>query len=134
MKKKLLPLFFFIGMIGSISAQNLTWMEGSWTGKGYQPNLGKDPYWDMDLVISLESGEGILKIEYPSIPCSANWEIISKELKRAVFVERLTKGKDRCIDGSKLTVTYVDQDHIQVVFYNPENDKEIYATAKLKRK
>lgn len=134
MKKNLLILFILLFIIPGIKAQSLNWMEGNWTGQGYQPNLGKNPYWDMELVISLETGEGILKIEYPSIPCSANWELISKEPKSAVFVEKLITGKDLCVDGGKVLVSYVDKDHLSFVFYETAYSTEIYATAKLQRK
>lgn len=134
MKYLFFMLTVMLGITNSTCAQSLSWMEGSWTGKGYQPNLGKYPYWQMEMKISFESGEGTLKIEYPSIPCSANWELISSEPKSAVFIEKLVSGKDLCIDGSRITVSYVDDNQIMIVFYEPENMDVEYASAKLKRK
>lgn len=131
-KKYILILIIILTSIAALNAQNLTWMEGSWTGKGYQPNLGNNPYWTMELKVSIESGEKIAKIEYPSIPCTGNWQLVSIENNRAEFREIISTGT-RCMDNVRLIVSYVDEKHISVVFYGPD-DKEVYATATLNRK
>jgi hypothetical protein len=132
MRKILLIPFIFLVVIASVGAQNLTWMEGNWEGRGYQPNLGQNPYWDMELKVSIESGEQIAKIDYPLIPCTGNWKLVSIETNKAEFREIISSG-GRCMNNVRLIVSYVDEKHISIKFYGPD-DTEVYATATLSRK
>jgi hypothetical protein len=132
MKKILLITILFLAYHAGMVAQNLTWMEGNWVGQGYQPNLGREPYWKMELKVSMESGEEIAKIDYPDIPCTGNWKVVSIENKKAEFREIISSG-GRCLNNVRLIASYVDEKHIYITFYGPD-DKEVYATATLKRK
>lgn len=73
---------------------------GTWEGTGIQ-NDGQR--WPMVVSItSVEPGR-CATVEYPSIPCSAEWHCGSRASDGTlVAVERLTEGRDRCVDDGSL--------------------------------
>jgi hypothetical protein len=64
--------------------KEINWMQGSWTGKGYQ--IDGDS-WD----IKLTHSEKRFTIEYPSLGCVGYWTINQTDKSRIVFTETISK-------------------------------------------
>jgi len=108
----LITSFIFI----NLSAQNnsLEWIRGNWKGTGFQTN--NNSTWN--IILDFEYPDNILEIRYPSLNCGGNWKLLSNEGSKAEFVEIITDGKTNCIDGSKIVITYIDEEHIQVSWFS----------------
>jgi len=72
-------------------------MEGTWTGIGQQSNSTS---WTIRLTVSGNS----YKIEYPSLSCGGHWSLTRQAQFTASFIEHITYGRDKCIDGGEVTV------------------------------
>jgi hypothetical protein len=44
------------------------------------------------------------KIDYPSLKCGGEWRIVSLGLETATFKERITDGKDKCVDDGNVVI------------------------------
>lgn len=78
-------------------------MIGRWTGVGTQ---GDGQTWEMHVEITSTQPGPCGTVEYPSIPCSADWICLSGSSGRTVRArEDLTDGVGRCIDHGTMTMT-----------------------------
>lgn len=76
---------------------------GRWTGVGTQ---GDGQTWEMHVEITSTQPGRCGTVEYPSIPCSADWICLSGSSGRTVRArEDLTDGVGRCIDHGTMTMT-----------------------------
>ncbi len=100
-------MFRITGLVGllfvlafAVSAQNLDgdWLSGSWEGTGYQIDDGST--WPMRVTAS----DGKYSVEYPSLKCGGEWRIVSMGLEKATFKERITYGKDNCVDDGNVVI------------------------------
>ena len=107
-------LFLFIS--SSIFAQNnsIEWLNGSWEGIGYQTN--NQHRWSVEFEYDKNSQEAT--ISYPSLQCSGVWEFVSMEKNKAVFTEKITKGKSNCIDGSKIVINKINEEYIGISWFS----------------
>lgn len=91
----------------------LAWIEGLWTGQGYQSiqrtdRPGADDY-ESNWSIALTVEQGEFKIDYPSLGCGGHWERKSGSDREIVFTEIITYGRERCIDRGKVTLGLVSR-------------------------
>jgi hypothetical protein len=73
---------------------DLEWLEGVWTGEGYQTNTKTQ--WAVRLTVQDDS----YSIDYPDVPCKGTWKLIEKNSRSASFNEVITRGMDRCVNGT----------------------------------
>ena len=116
MKSKIQLFLLIIFISSSIYAQNnsIEWINGSWEGIGYQTN--NQHRWSVKFEYDKNSKEAI--ISYPSLECSGVWEFVSMEKNKAVFTEKITKGKSNCITGSKIVVNKINEEYIAVSWFS----------------
>lgn len=103
------------------------WLQGTWKGIGFQPtSANSGSYWTMEIEANVEKNEYLVR--YPSIPCSGKWVLEKTRKESAIFKEIITE-KDRCVDGGKAILTYVDDTHISYTMLR-DNDTRVgsYAT------
>ncbi len=131
MKKLLTFTLLFLGLSFLLSAQNVSWLEGTWSGKGYQPDALNQQFWLMKLYYA-PGGKDII-VSYPTIPCAGKWTLEKLEKNKAIFKETLTSGFENCIDGSKLVVSYIDNSYVNVSFYDITNTSTVNSIVLLKR-
>jgi hypothetical protein len=91
--------------------KEINWMQGSWTGKGYQ--IDGDS-WD----IKLTHSEKRFTIEYPSLGCVGYWTINQTDKSRIVFTETIQKGN--CDQNVKVIVTFIEKGFISVSYFIPK--------------
>lgn len=68
---------------------------GHWKGRGHQSN-GAD--WDVVVDITHLGLGPCATVRYPSARCSGYWECLSSDGDSLKAVERITRGKERCLD------------------------------------
>lgn len=106
---------------------NLSWLEGVWTGEGYQSDT--ETTWTVRLTVQ----DGIFTIEYPNIPCRGTWSLTSKNSSGASFTETITQGTDRCVNGERIRIERVSDSEISCKFSHA-GSRVVIATAVLTKK
>ena len=121
---------FFLLIGFSSQAQNngqnlrkIKWLEGQWTGVGYQKAMKAE--WDVVLECNIEKGE--INITYPSISCKGIWELKYTDGCRAEFMEIIKEEQDNCGDVVRVLVTRIDEKFVSVAFFIPEIDDVVAA-------
>lgn len=92
-----------------------TWLQGDWKGVGYQINYPQT--WTMEL----EAGKDVVSISYPTLKCSGDWILKSVSGDRVEFVEKITIGQDKCVQGGRVVITMVDDHFISYSYFNPDS-------------
>jgi hypothetical protein len=78
-------------------------LGGRWAGRGYQYNNNSS--WDIDLALRPGDGGIAGTIDYPSIGCSGELDLVSDEGQVLVVRERLTVNpRNICVDGGTIKV------------------------------
>ena len=114
MKKSVIIIFVFLSITSFAQNNYKSWMNGTWTGIGIQPNIAGT--WQIDL--SFPDSKGELLVNYPSLQCDGEWIFESQTKNRAVFKEKIIEGKDRCIDGSIIIVTRINKNYINIAWFS----------------
>lgn len=112
--KKAIFLISLCSIVALNASSNVfpQWFAGTWHGVGYQP--GMNVTWNVELSVH---GKGkLVEINYPTLSCGGNWELKESNGNQLQLVEIITRGKGTCIDGSKVYVVKVDNDHIHVTW------------------
>lgn len=104
-------LLFFIPQ----SSRAQTWLDGQWVGTGYQSNNGHT--WSIRFTADTE--KQIYTIEYPSLNCGGEWELLEYENGRAVFREVIREGYLSCVTYGRVVVTWVGQDYLSFSWFEP---------------
>jgi hypothetical protein len=131
MLKTILLSFSFFLLSTIIYGQEVPeWINGTWQGIGYQAPT--NTAWKIDLKYDVKSES--FSINYPSLNCSGQWELIESENNRLVFVERITTGLDKCDNNVKVIVNYVEGSYISVAYFLPDVYDDVVASAVLKKK
>ncbi len=73
------------------------WLIGTWKGKGYQEG---HKTWQ----IVLEVSKDVVKINYPSFPCSGKWEFDQETSKQLFFNEIIENGKNHCKPPTRIVI------------------------------
>lgn len=126
--KKVILFIGSLSIVPSLFGQDLTWADGSWTGTGFQSNTNGT--WSMNFYA--DSRDNYYMIEYPSLACGGQWVVLNVEFHKLEFVEGIRHGKDRCIDGGRIILSYVDDQHTSFTYFMP-NSTELGASATLTR-
>jgi hypothetical protein len=104
-------------------AAELEWLNGVWTGDGYQTDT--KTRWAARLSVQGET----YSIDYPDIPCKGTWKLIEKNSRSASFNEVITQGIDQCTN-SHVTVEKVSASEISCR-YTHLKSRAVIATAVL---
>lgn len=106
----LLIIGLFLFSNTSISAQKIKWLEGVWTGVGYQIDGG---LWMVELIH--DTAEKSFDVTYPSLGCKGEWVIQEKSKGKVIFQENIEKG--HCDKGVRIVVTQIDEKFVSVAFF-----------------
>jgi len=103
---------------------NFSQSQNNFKGVGFQKDILE--YWDLELT-SLNDNN--YQVEYPNIPCTANWIFIKKEKNYKMYKEELTSGFDNCKNSGIILVMNDDKSSNTKRFYiyDKEEDLEPYA-------
>ncbi|MDQ1638172.1 MAG: hypothetical protein QOF62_1511 [Pyrinomonadaceae bacterium] len=102
------------------------WFEGTWEGKGYQSNTKTS--WTIRFTAQGDSYD----IEYPSLSCGGKWYLLSKTSAQARFRERITYGREACVDSGLIMLERVNSSELG--FRWSENDSgPVLAAGRLRR-
>jgi hypothetical protein len=93
--------------------EDIIWLNGSWAGLGYQPQLEKP--WTIELDCNVDKKKFVIK--YPSLNCQGFWKIEEAGSNRIVFKEKIAKGDHTCIPKGMVIVTKVDASHISYSYF-----------------
>jgi hypothetical protein len=104
-------------------AGELEWLNGVWTGEGYQTDT--KTRWAAKLTVRDETHS----IDYPDIPCKGTWKLIEQNSRSASFNEVITQGIDQCTN-SHVTVEKVSASEISCRYTNLRS-RAVIATAVL---
>lgn len=91
-------LFFSLTIVVCPQSRNRAWLNGNWEGTGYQMDAGTT--WTINF---RARGKQFL-IEYPSLKCSGTWKLVRVNARRATFRERITVGREACVDQGLVTI------------------------------
>ncbi len=119
---KNLSLLLLITLLSiNISAQKKKsdWINGIWRGTGFQ--LNNSSSWS--IMFEANTNANVYKINYGSLSCGGKWELQKIEENRAVFIEKITVGKDKCINGNTIIVTYVNNNYVSYTCFAPGSTK-----------
>lgn len=128
-------IFFILCIFLSIQTygQKIKWLEGSWQGEGYQRNAITQRVWGVTMVYTSQDKK--ILIEYPSLGCGGIWVLKKVEKNRAIFMEQLNYSQDKCMNGCKIVVSFIDSNFINVAFYDVGNEQHhVGAIALLKKR
>ena len=89
------------------------WLEGEWEGIGFQPDMLSN--WNTILKSDPKNNK-ILKVNYPTIPCSGNWKILEIYKDRVIAKELITEDVQNCIQGEKVTIIRIDERQIAIIY------------------
>jgi hypothetical protein len=85
-----IKVLFFISLFlistNGFSQSNLSNLNGTWTGQGYQFDLNET--WS--IILRIDNGK--YKIEYPSLHCSADLQFIKNENGKIYLREKIISG------------------------------------------
>jgi hypothetical protein len=120
-------LFFSLTVAVCPQGKSRAWLNGSWEGTGYQ--MDTNTTWTM----SFKARGKRFSIEYPSLKCSGTWRLVSVNARRAIFRERITVGRESCVDRGVVTLERLSGSQIAYRFSHA-GTSQISASAILNRK
>jgi hypothetical protein len=120
-------LFFSLTVVVCPQGKSHAWLNGSWEGTGYQMDTGTT--WTM----SFKARGKRYSIEYPSLNCSGAWRLVTVNSRRAIFRERITVGRESCVDRGVVTIERLSGNQIAYRFSNA-GTSQVSASAILNRK
>jgi hypothetical protein len=120
-------LLFSLTVVVCPQSKSRAWLNGSWEGTGYQ--MDTNTTWTM----SFRARGKRYAIEYPSLNCSGVWRLISINSHRATFRERITVGRESCVDKGLVTIEKLNGRQIAYRFSHA-GTSEVSASAILNRK
>ena len=103
-----LTISAFLALPAAVSAQdnqapNIAYLlSGTWNGSGHQQ--GTQSNWSIRLNVTVDNDNAQFKISYPSLKCGGSWTLQREFERSATFIEHITFGTDKCIDGGTVTV------------------------------
>ena len=114
------------------SKKELQWLNGTWTGQGYQQDASTQSTWKINFTFNNTTNE--MLIEYPSFPCSGYWKLQKSDSRQATFIENITQGKTLCQDQGTIIITKIDDTFVSYVYFLPQFQKGVVAFSVLERK
>ena len=135
-KNKSMRMVFFILLLSTIAYANhgfgqesLNWLNGHWEGVGYQPPTNTS--WDV--VLDFDPTANSIKIQYPTLSCSGEWQLKKSSKGRAEFIEKIQLGTEKCDQDVKVIVQQIDDCYISVTYFLPGRYDGVVANAVLNR-
>lgn len=104
-----------------------SWLHGTWEGTGYQ--IDTESTWTM----RLSARGNTYHIEYPSLNCGGEWRLLSINASRATFRERITRGREACVDRGSVVIERLSGRQIAFRF-SLRGSNEVSSSAILNRK
>ena len=120
-------LFFSLTAVTFPQSRNRAWLYGSWEGTGYQMDTATT--WTMNFRAQGKR----FSIEYPSLNCRGTWKLISGNSRRAIFRERITTGREACVDKGLVVIERLNGKQIAYRF-SYAGTTQVSASAILNRK
>lgn len=120
-------LFFSLTIVVCPQSNNRTWLNGNWEGTGYQ--IDTNETWTM----SFKAQGRRFLIEYPSLNCGGEWQLISLNARSARFREKITRGLEQCTNTGLVVIERLSRRQIAFRYSNP-GSREVTASAILNRK
>jgi hypothetical protein len=116
-------------LAAAVTSQAQT-LSGHWCGVGEQDNPGAEKsYWSAHLTLS--GAEGFM--EYPSLDCGGTLTFERAEAGVHYYRERITFGRDRCLDGGLVAIEQVGTSvRWEWTGIDPSANVDIKATAVLR--
>lgn len=135
--KKLLWLLLCIVVICSENSfaqveesdNRVLWLDGEWTGVGFQPGTTGTSTWKIHLNYNYD--ENTITIDYPTLQCNGYWKLELLDNCKAIFKEYITDGKTRCDDQGTVVVTRLDHKFITVSYFLPGRVEGVIAFSTL---
>lgn len=130
-KKKylyLLKLAFILILNSCYIKNNIIDSSEKWEGLGYQKGINET--WKIEIT---KKSKNTYYVNYPDIPCSGEWIIVSKNKDKIVLKEEIKKGKEICIPATNVVIMKINNENLSVTFFLPENSKEPFAFGTLKK-
>ncbi|WP_158973629.1 hypothetical protein [Cellulophaga sp. L1A9] len=110
-----LALLASCGVSHTSISKNKKWLEGKWTGIGYQTDLTEASQWT--IVLNIENGN--YNITYPSLDCSGKWKLAKYSADQATFTELIENNTSTCIKEGTIILSKIDENRILYsYFYN----------------
>ncbi len=125
--KKYFSIWILLSLIAyqPTIAQDISWLDGTWIGIGYQLNI-KDTW---RIVLQASPSQSYFTIEYPSLYCSGEWELLHRGDHKATFQEKITQGSNACISGRKIVITYISEEYVTYSCFDADHEElDSYAT------
>lgn len=120
-------LFLSLTVVVCPQSRSRAWLNGSWEGTGYQ--IDTNTTWTMSF---RARGKQFL-IEYPSLNCRGRWKLIGVNSRRAMFRERITSGREECVDKGLVIIERLNARQIAYRF-SYAGTTQVSASAILNRK
>ncbi|MDF1547690.1 MAG: hypothetical protein P1P88_07695 [Bacteroidales bacterium] len=124
----LLAILIFFSLNLNAQKKKSEWINGIWRGTGFQ--LDNSSSWSIRFVANTKTK--IYKIDYGTLSCGGNWELVSIDENRAVFIEKITDGVDKCLNGSTIIITFVSDNYLSYSCFSP-GGKKLDACSTLER-
>lgn len=105
---------------------DMSWIQGEWAGTGFQTDTPEVSTWTISFYADLKNNA--YSISYPSLNCSGEWKLITGDAQKALFKETITDGLEYCMDGGKIIITKVDENHISYSYFFPETELQAFST------
>ena len=93
------------------------WLQGMWIGTGYQGNTKS--VWTISLYADVDNGR--YAIDYPSLDCGGDLEVVSMDQHIAWFRERIKYGTDNCVTGGEIALTKINGKYITYTWIEDGN-------------
>lgn len=128
--KKFLLLLVLVFFSLNLSAQKkkADWINGIWRGTGFQ--LNNSTSWSIRF--TADNRTKTYTIDYGTLSCGGKWELLSIDDNRATFIEKIINGKDKCLDGCTIIITFVDDNYLSYSCFSP-GSKKLDACSTLER-
>jgi hypothetical protein len=102
-------------------------LVGRYEGVGHQSN---GPSWSVSVALTDPSVGACAIVRFPDDRCTGYWQCTRVEGDRIEAVERITRGKDKCLDGVHISATLL---HGGSTLAFVAEAKNIKAVGKLRR-
>jgi hypothetical protein len=107
------------------------WLDGSWTGVGFQPMALNHQAWQIYLDYDFENET--IAINYPDFPCSGHWKLVKADKHKAEFIEYIDEGEDLCNSEGQIIVTLIDDRYITISYFLPKIMDGVIASATMEK-
>ena len=105
-----------------LNAQATNWLDGTWIGIAYQ--VGTDDA--CKVVFKSEAIRQSFKVDYPSINCQGDWELIQSDDQKASFRQKIPHHSESCNQESLVVITKISDDYVTYSSFFSQNRRVIF--------